>query len=328
MKKLAVFLLTLAAIAGGIGWFLLSPASPREVNFVRVRRETLVSNLITNAKLEPLEFASVRSEREGALARVLVEKGQRVAAGQTLVELDSTDARAGSIAAGSRVAQVNSELQLDDRGPSPVAVAEVESGLSRVEVDLDLARKQAATIERLVEKNAEPRSELVTVRDRIRSLEAERESLRMKRAALSSIAGREGIEARLRDAESAAALARERIEQAAVKSPISGVLYNLAVRKGGYVRAGDLIADVGRTEVLRAVVYVDEPELGRVSAGMPVKLTWDALAGREWKGKVEKMPTQIVALNTRQVGEVLCRWKTRTASFLRARTSTPRFSRG
>jgi HlyD family secretion protein len=38
-----------------------------------------------------------------------------------------------------------------------------------------------------------------------------------------------------------------------------------------------------------------------------VSVTWDALPGREWRGTVEKMPTQIVALGSRQVGEVLCR---------------------
>jgi multidrug efflux pump subunit AcrA (membrane-fusion protein) len=38
---------------------------------------------------------------------------------------------------------------------------------------------------------------------------------------------------------------------------------------------------------------------------MPVAITWDALPGRVWKGEVESMPTQIVALGTRQVGEVI-----------------------
>jgi HlyD family secretion protein len=35
-------------------------------------------------------------------------------------------------------------------------------------------------------------------------------------------------------------------------------------------------------------------------------ITWDAAPGRQWKGNVDKTPTQIVASGTRQVGEVLC----------------------
>jgi HlyD family secretion protein len=39
---------------------------------------------------------------------------------------------------------------------------------------------------------------------------------------------------------------------------------------------------------------------------MPVKITWDALVGRTWTGTVEKTPTEVTALGTRQVGEVQC----------------------
>jgi HlyD family secretion protein len=51
---------------------------------------------------------------------------------------------------------------------------------------------------------------------------------------------------------------------------------------------------------------VDEPELGSVRVGQPVTLTWDAQPGQHWSGTVEKLPTQIVALGSRQVGEVQC----------------------
>jgi HlyD family secretion protein len=53
-------------------------------------------------------------------------------------------------------------------------------------------------------------------------------------------------------------------------------------------------------------VYVDEPDLGRVRKGIPVTITWDALPNRTWTGTVDRTPTQIVALGSRQVGEVLC----------------------
>jgi HlyD family secretion protein len=53
-------------------------------------------------------------------------------------------------------------------------------------------------------------------------------------------------------------------------------------------------------------VYVDERDLGRVKRGMPVAITWDALPKREWKGAVNKLPGQVIALGSRQVGEVVC----------------------
>ena len=37
-----------------------------------------------------------------------------------------------------------------------------------------------------------------------------------------------------------------------------------------------------------------------------MRITWDALSGKEWNGVVEKRPTQVISLGSRQVGEVLC----------------------
>jgi len=69
---------------------------------------------------------------------------------------------------------------------------------------------------------------------------------------------------------------------------------------------GDPVASIGKLDRVRVIVYVDEPDLGRVAVGMPVTITWDAMPGRTWAGTVEKTPTQVVALGTRQVGEVQC----------------------
>jgi HlyD family secretion protein len=57
---------------------------------------------------------------------------------------------------------------------------------------------------------------------------------------------------------------------------------------------------------LRVRVYVDEPELGRVKEGQPVTITWTGLPGKRWEGTVERKPSSIEALGTRQVGQVLC----------------------
>ena len=112
--------------------------------------------------------------------------------------------------------------------------------------------------------------------------------------------------ARLHDAESAVTLAEERIRKSVVRAPISGTIYQFDLKPGAYLNAGDLVASIGQLDRVRVKVFVDEPDLGRVTPGKPVAITWDALPGRQWKGAVDKRPTQIVPLGTRQVGDVLC----------------------
>jgi HlyD family secretion protein len=91
-----------------------------------------------------------------------------------------------------------------------------------------------------------------------------------------------------------------------VRSPIAGEVYGLAARPGDYLKPGDIVTNVGRLDRVRVRVYVDEPLLGRVAPGEPVTITWEALPGKRWHGKVEQMPTSIETLGSRQVGEVVC----------------------
>ena len=100
--------------------------------------------------------------------------------------------------------------------------------------------------------------------------------------------------------------ARQRAARSVVRAPISGVAYGLAAQPGAYLTVGAPIANIGRLDRVRVRVYVDEPELGRVAIGQPVTIRWQALAGKEWKGTVEHLPSSVQALGSRQVGEVVC----------------------
>jgi HlyD family secretion protein len=83
------------------------------------------------------------------------------------------------------------------------------------------------------------------------------------------------------------------------------VVYDLPVHAGAWLAAGEAVARVGRIDRLKVQLYVDEPDLGKIRLGLPVTLTWDALPGREWTGTISQLAAQIVALGSRQVGEVV-----------------------
>ena len=78
--------------------------------------------------------------------------------------------------------------------------------------------------------------------------------------------------------------AETQIEQSIVRAPIEGTVYQFDLKPGAYLNAGDTVASIGRLDQVRVNVNVDEPDLGHVAVGMPVIITWDALAGRQWAG--------------------------------------------
>src|SRR5262249_46843884 len=83
-------------------------------------------------------------------------------------------------------------------------------------------------------------------------------------------------------------------------------LYSLPVKKGDYVKEGDLLAEMADLHQVRVRAFIDEPELGGLEPNEPVKITWDALPNRSWAGKTEVIPKQVVPRGTRSVGELLC----------------------
>ena len=306
MTKILAVLAALAA-AGALLYFgLASGPAPKEVSFARVARQTLLSTIVTNGKIEPSGYAAIRAPRQGAVLKLAVEKGQQVQAGQLVAEMDAIGLAAEMQSIEARMAQARSELAAIDRSSSAPAPTEIGNSAAAARLELEAASREKERTARLVEKNADTQESLTAASDRVRQIEARLAALDRSRAALLQPGAREPALARMREAEGARTLLEQRMAQSAVRAPSAGVVFNVAQRAGAFVQPGDLIAEIGRTGAVNAIVYIDEPELGRVAKGMRVRITWDAMPGREWEAVVEKLPSQIVPLNSRQVGEVVC----------------------
>jgi HlyD family secretion protein len=304
--KRRYLLILLAPLAVLLVWSFARKSEPPEVPFAKVKRETLVSTLQSNGKVEPLRYASVRVDTAGLVVELPVKEGQRVAQDAELAKLNVPGLAAQLATAQVRVQQARAELAVIERGGRRGELADIDANLERTRLDHEAELREYNTLHRLEEKQAATRQEVEAARGKLRQTELEIEALQRKRTVLVGSTDRAVAEARLREAEAEERLAERRIADTVVRSPIAGVVYSLPVRLGAYLNAGDPVANVGVLDRLRVRVYIDEPELGRVSVGLPVNITWDALPGKQWQGTVEQLPTQIQPLGTRQVGEVLC----------------------
>jgi HlyD family secretion protein len=300
---LAILLVGAAVI---IVWLATKKAAPPEVDFVKVARETLISSLSTNGKVEPIEWMPVRAERSGIVTRVLVSRGERVIKDQPLVELDTRIANADLAKAQAAIQEAKAQQQVLTQGGRAAERQQIDSDLARARLDLQAAQKSHDALDRLVSKQAATRQELDAARQLVDQLQLKIQSLEKSKAALVTGTDKQIAKARLEEAQSAAAVAQSNLDLSVLKAPMDGTLYDFDLKQGSYVNPGDLIARVGKLDRVRVTVYVDEPDLGKVHEGEQVVITWDALPGHQWKGRVDKLPTQIVPLGSRQVGEVGC----------------------
>lgn len=300
---LAILLIAAAVV---VVWAATKRAEPPEVDFIKVARETLISSLNTNGKVEPIEWMPVRAERSGVITRVLVSRGEHVDKDQSLVELDTRVASADLAKAQAAIQEAKAQQQVLTQGGRIGEREQIDSDLARTRLDLDAARKSYQALDRLVAKQAATQQELDSARQLVAQLQLKIQSLEKNKAALVTGVDKTIAKARLQEAQSAAAVAQSNLDLSILRAPMDGTVYDFDLKQGSYVNPGDLIARVGKLDRVRVTVYVDEPDLGKVHGGEPVVITWDALPGHQWKGKVDRLPTQIVPLGTRQVGEVGC----------------------
>jgi HlyD family secretion protein len=298
--------LVLGAALVFIAWMVSNRSKPAEVEFIKVTRENIVSMLSTNGKVEPIEWMPARAERAGVVAHVLVSRGQYIKQGQSLVELDTRVAQAELSRAQAGIEQAQTEQQLLDQGGRISQRQQLDADLARARLDLDVANKQAQALERLVARQAATRVELDAARQTAEQLQLRIQALETQKSSLVTGTDKEIAKSKLREAQAAAQIAKTNLDLSVVRAPMDGVLYDFDLKQGTFVNPGELIGRVGRLDRVRVTVYVDEPDLGRVHIGEPVVITWDAMPGHQWKGTVDKFPTQVVKLDTRQVGEVGC----------------------
>jgi HlyD family secretion protein len=208
--------------------------------------------------------------------------------------------------AQAAIQEAKAQEQILTQGGRIAERQQIDSDLARTRLDLDAAQKNYESLQRLAAKEAATRQDLDSARQLVDQLQLKIQGLEKSKAALVTGVDKEIAKARLEAAQSAAAVAQTNLDLSVIRAPMDGTLYDFDLKQGSYVNPGDAIAKVGKLDRVRVTVYVDEPDLGKVREGEPVIITWDAFTGHQWKGTVDRLPTQIVPLGTRQVGEVGC----------------------
>ncbi|MGD1070822.1 MAG: efflux RND transporter periplasmic adaptor subunit [Bryobacteraceae bacterium] len=304
MKKTLV--LSLLPILALMVWVLRKKSEDPRIPFAKTTRQTLSDTVSTNGKVEPIEYTDVHVDASGMVKRLLVHQGDTVRQGQVLAELSQPGLTEDLQASEARVEEARAALDTLRAGGRTEDRAELQGNLNRLITERGAAQRNLESLERLLASKAATSFEVQQAQQNVSDLDVQIQSLRTRESSLVGKGDLDSAEARLREAEANVQLARTHLGQNTIRAPLAGTVYDLPAREGAYLNAGDPVASVGKLDPVRVRVYVDEPELGRVAPGEAVRITWDALAGKEWTGTVEKRPSEVVALGTRQVGEVLC----------------------
>lgn len=288
--------------------YVSSRGATARVAVADVVRENLSAVVSTNGKVEPVSPASFRATFPTFVDQVDAVEGQQVKKGQPIFTLDDKAISADLAQARADLAEQEDALRVAKAGGRADQVAKTAADLKKAQASLDQIRRENESLTKLVAQKAATPQELEQNQLMLTQAEADVQSLQKAKATQVQQAQvdseriailAERAQTQVRDLEGKVALARG-------TAPMDGTLYSLPVRKGDFVKEGDLLAEVADLHHVRVRAFIDEPELGLVESDQPVEILWDAHPERTWTGRTETVPKQVVTRGTRNVGELLC----------------------
>jgi HlyD family secretion protein len=306
-NRIVIFLVLAAIVAFAL--VRLSGRQPvAKISAVPPVRENLVSSISSNGKVEPISPFVVRAQLDTFVERISAVEGQAVKKGQLLLELNVKDAAAQLADARSKLLRVEDDLRAFKAGGRSDEAAKTEGQLAAAIAQRDRLQRNHDSLQRLIAQQAATKDELAA-----NDLELAKADAQVKQLTAAKQEFQHGVKLdasrtslQVEQLRSQVAVLEEKVRNGRIAAPADGTLYSLPVKTGDYVKVGDLLAEMADLHKIRVRAFIDEPELGGLEPGEPVRITWDALPNRTWMGKTQVIPKQVVARGPRSVGELLC----------------------
>lgn len=209
------------------------------------------------------------------IAEITVHEGQAVAAGDTLLVLESVRSGARKDAAEAEVARLQGALDEARAGPRAETIAESQARLRGAEGVARNARNQFERTQALVRRQLLPQADL----DRARaSLDAADADALAAREQLATLRNGTRVE-QIAQAESALAAAKANaaglavdLERTRISAPRAGTVDSLPFEAGDQVAVGTPLATLLVGERPYARIYVPEPLRVRIAIGTRVQV--------------------------------------------------------
>jgi HlyD family secretion protein len=314
MKKILVIVLLVAVAAAGGYWYWSSRAKSKTATTptptAKVERGPVRQSVSSTGKVVSNLDVEIKCKASGTIVMLPFDISQAVKRGDLLLELDPRDeqqrvrqAEATVRASQARLINARESLALADeklktdrqRADAALIAAQARAQDARAKADRtrELLGKKLASLEEAetaetaaaqADADAENAATgIEELKNQARTLEQARQQIRI-------------AEAQVDNDQVDLDLARQRLAETRVVSPIDGVVTQRAVQIGQIISSGIsnvgggttalVISDLSRVFVLAAV---DESDIGQVRPGQRVKVTVDAFRNREFAGEVARI---------------------------------------
>jgi HlyD family secretion protein len=274
-KKWVLILIALVVIGGGTAaYFSRRGDVGVTVSAENIYKRDLEAIVSASGKIDPKKTVNISAQSQGRVTRLVVNEGDRVKAGQFLLQIDPIFAQ--------------SAVRRDE-----AAVAGAVTGLEQARVqlksaqaNLDLARQSLKRQQELWEGGLTTRENLeraqAEVDVRLSELNAREQEIRTRQE-------------QIRQQQAGLTQSQHSLAQSRFEAPFDGIVTRRNVEEGENVvvgtmnNAGTVLLTIADMSVIEAEVEVDETDIPVVRIGQPAKVTIDAIEGKTYTGHVTEI---------------------------------------
>lgn len=253
------------------------------VSVETIRARDLEAIVSASGKIQPKRQVNVSATTMGRITRLAVQEGQRVKAGQFLLEIDPRSL-AGQI----------------ERGEAGVAAA--RSALQEATTAVDQARATLELAQQTLRRQQELAKDGLTTRE---ALERAQNDVTIREAELKTRQQEvQTREQQIKQEQAGLSTTRYNLSQVTISSPMDGIVTRRNIEEGENVvvgtmnNAGTVLLTVADMSAIQAEIEVDETDIPNVAVGQAAIVTIDAVPDRIFKGHVTDIGNSPIQTST------------------------------
>jgi membrane fusion protein (multidrug efflux system) len=229
-----------------------------------------------------MHVAQIAAQVSGPVKSVDVRSHQAVAKGALLFNIDPAPFELAVQQAEAHLEQAREKLAAAD-----AQVAAAQGKVEAAQATLDEVQRHSARIHELVAAGTASKDEGDVAE---RALNVARDTLATAKADLAAVIASRGLRgetnAAVKAAEAALSQARLDLRHTRIVAPADGVVGEVDLRPGSYVRAGRPLFALVETGEVWVDANFKETDLMRIRPGQAARVTVDLQPGKTFKGKV------------------------------------------
>jgi RND family efflux transporter MFP subunit len=256
-------------------------ASPRPVavRALAVEQKQVRRNVESVGSLFPLDEVTVSSEVEGRVEQVLVDVGDHVSTGQTIVKVVQTELQLTLDQQRASLQQARARLGLSENGDDLKDVRNAPE-VKKAAADLADAQQKYLRAKTLYEQGLLPKQSFD---------EAESRHNAARAAYDLSVQTVENLRAQLAQSKAATSLAQKKVGDSLIRAPFAGQIKERSVTQGQYLKVQTPVMVIVNIDPMRVRLRVPEKMAAWVKTGQEVTVSVEAYPGRAFTGKITRI---------------------------------------